>query len=147
MTFTKSTTWSVIAAITLIVLTLTLVAFSAQPVVADAATLADTPTTIVASSTAFTVTTGTSLRLLASSTPTVRIAASIQAVNCAAGSDLWIRMNADVPATAGTGMWVQASSTRTLSTYPEIPIVQGAVQGITNTGTCTVLVTEWVRRF
>lgn len=109
--------------------------------------LAEVPSLSSASSTAFTVTTGASVRLLASSTPTQRVAVSIQPINCAAGSDLWLRMSNDAVAIAGQGGWVQASSTRTFATYPEVPVVQGSVQGITNTGTCTVLVTEWRRNF
>lgn len=139
---------SLIAAIILIAAALGAYALHRSPEPSSlGGSLGDTPSPIIATSTTFSVTTGASVRLLATSTPTTRIAASIQAINCATGADLFLRTAGDLPAVAGQGMWVQSSTTRTFATYPEVPVVQGAVQGITSVGTCTVLVTEWVRRF
>lgn len=100
------------------------------------------PSFYVASSTSFTLTTS-SQRLLATSTPTKRLAATIQPVNCTAGQPIFLRANNDVVATANTGIAVYASSTMAFEDYPGTPVVQGSVQGITGVGTCTVLVTEW----
>ncbi len=103
-----------------------------------------TPSFITASSTAVTVTT-TSNFILASSTPTKRLAATIQPISCttAAQPNIFVRMNLGNPATANTGLMVVASSTLALGDYPNVPVVQGAVTAITAAGTCTVLVTEW----
>ena len=101
------------------------------------------PRFVAASSTAFTLTT-TSQRLLASSTPTARLAATIQPVNCTtSGTAVYLSANRDVPAVAGTGFAAFASSTLALGDYPNTPVPQGSVTGITQAGTCTVLVTEW----
>lgn len=100
------------------------------------------PTFLVASSTTFTVTTSSSLRLLATST--TRVAADIQTHFCATGSNLFLNAQSDQAATANNGRVVLASSTASYATYPSAdPVPQGAVQGITGVGTCTVLVTEW----
>ncbi len=97
-----------------------------------------------ASSTAFSLTT-TSQRLLATSTPTHRVAATIQPVNCTNGSAIFLKMQQDaVAASNGSStMAVFASTTQEFKDYPNLPIVQGSVQGITGVGTCTVLVTEY----
>lgn len=95
-----------------------------------------------ASSTVFTLTT-TNQRLLATSTPTHRVAATIQPTNCTAGQAVYLNLNRDVVAAANTGMAVLASTTQEFRDYPNLPIVQGSVNAITALGTCTVLVTEW----
>lgn len=100
------------------------------------------PTFVVASSTSFTLTT-TSQRLLATSTPTRRMAALITPTNCTAAQAVYVNFNADVPATISNGNAIVASTSLKLESYPGIPVVQGAVNGITAVGTCTVLVTEW----
>lgn len=100
------------------------------------------PSFYVASSTAFALTT-TSLRLLATSTPTKRLGALVQSVNCTAGQPIFMRASNDAPATANTGMTAYSSTTFAFEDWPGIPVVQGSLQGITAAGTCTVLVTEW----
>ena len=106
------------------------------------------PTFQVASSTTFTLTT-TSQRLLATSTGTRRLAATIQPVNCtAAGSVVYLKTNVgDAPATAGNGFAVHSTTTAEFGDYPNTPVIQNAVQGIANSGTCTVLVTEWKSQY
>ncbi len=103
-----------------------------------------TPILVSASTTAYTIS-NTSTRILATSTPTKRVAASIATVNCTTGlSMVNLKLNNDIAATANTGLPVYATSTVNLSDYPMGPlVVQGSVQAIANTGTCTVLVTEW----
>lgn len=102
------------------------------------------PTT--ASSTVFTLTT-TSRRLLATTTsPYNRVAAMIQAAGCtAAGVRVHLNINDDIVATASTGPALTASTTEAIAfgVYGN-PVTNNAVQGITNAGTCTVVVTEWV---
>jgi len=93
---------------------------------------------VVASSTTFTVTTGASLRILATSTN--RVAASVETYNCAANSSLFMRFN-DVTATAATGKALHSTSTTEFG--GDVPMQRGSVQAIAGTGTCTVLVTEW----
>lgn len=106
-----------------------------------------TYTYLSASSTAYTVTTASQL-LLASSTPTKRVAATFQTVNCTAGGTLYLRLGAGAAATAATGIAVTGSSTLAFKDYGESPvIVQGTVTGIVDVGTCTVLVNEWRNRF
>jgi hypothetical protein len=100
------------------------------------------PTFYKASSTAFTLTTA-SQRLLATSTGSQRVAVTIQPTNCTTAQAVYVTLNQDVAATAGTGIAIVASSTLALGGYTNIPVVQGAVTGITGLGTCTVLVTEW----
>lgn len=100
------------------------------------------PLFYVSSSTVFTLTT-TSQRLLPTSTPTHRIATTIQPLGCGSASTVFLNMQRDAPATSSTGPVVYASTTMEFKDYPNLPIVQGAVQGITNTGTCSVYVTEW----
>lgn len=101
------------------------------------------PSFYKASSTAFTLTTA-SQRLLATSTPTKRLAATIQPINCTVStSTVFVVMNNDVAAVNHTGFAVFGTTTATFGDYPNMPVVQGSVQGIVNNGTCTVLVTEW----
>lgn len=104
------------------------------------------PTFAVASSTVFSLS-NSSTRLLATTTAR-RIAATIQPVNCTltTGGLIYMKTNADAPATAATGLAAYASTTFAFSDYPNVPPVQGSVQGITAAGTCTVLVTEWLKR-
>jgi len=110
---------------------------------------AGNPTFSVSSSTVYTLTT-TSTRLLATSTPTKRVATLIQPINCTAGgtTGAFVNLNGnDLPATANTGTFAFGSSTLSLAEYPNTPTVQTAVQGIVPSGTCTVLVTEWRSQF
>ena len=109
------------------------------------ASFISSPSFISASSTVFTLTT-TSQRLLGTSTPTKRLAATIQPINCTIGTGavVFVKMNSDVVATSNNGFAVLSSTTQSFGDYPEaVPIVQGAVQGIVPFGTCTVMVTEW----
>jgi len=99
-----------------------------------------------ASSTTFTLTT-TSQRLLATSTTGVgrRVAAMIQSTNCTTGGAVYLNVEgSDAVAVANNGIAVSASSTLALETFPGIPVLTDAVQGITTSGTCAVLVTEWI---
>lgn len=100
------------------------------------------PNFVIATSSTFTVTTS-SLRLLSTSSATRRLGATFQPVNCTANGTLFLRMEGDIAAVANTRFAVLASTTQAFSDYPQLPVVQGSVQGIVNTGTCTVLVTEW----
>lgn len=119
----------------------------AAPVSAPAAPLGGAaayntaPSFLTASSTAYTLTT-TSVRLLSTSTPTKRLAATVQPVNCTAGG-IFLRLGGDALAVANTGFAVYASTTANMQDYPNIPVTQGSIQGIAGAGTCTVLVTEW----
>lgn len=102
------------------------------------------PTFVTASSSAFTVGVSSSVRLLSTTTRSARMAVDIQTLNCAAGSVLFLMANGDNVAVANTGRYVSASSTVSFATAPSAsPAPQGAVQGITSVGECTVLVTEW----
>lgn len=104
------------------------------------------PTT--SSTTVFTLTT-TSLRLLATTTsPLNRVGALVQTI-CPVGSRVHMNMNngvgvSDIVATTATGPIVNATSTDSLAfgVYG-LPVNNNSVQGITNNGTCTVIVTEW----
>lgn len=100
------------------------------------------PTFYSASTTNYTIS-QTSTRILATSTPTKRLAASIGNINCTSAGVLSLRMDSDVAATANTGYVILASTTAHLTDYPNSPVVQGSVQAIVNGGTCTVPVTEW----
>lgn len=100
------------------------------------------PTVVAASSTAYSITTS-SQRVLASSTPTRRLAVTFQTVNCTAAQPLFLLANRDVAATANTGFALYASTTLRLSDYPDAEVPQGAVTAIAPVGTCTLLVTEW----
>lgn len=125
-----------------IILTVFLVK-SANTVGAASTLQLTTPTFYAASSTVFTITTTTSVRILATSSPVYRAAATIQPVNCTVGGQLYMQLNRDVVAVARTGLAAFASTTMELKAFPGVPIVQGSVQAITDVGTCTVLVTEW----
>ena len=101
------------------------------------------PQFYVASSTVFTLTT-TSQRILATSTPTRRVAVQVAPKNCTtANMAVFLNANRDVAATQSTGPIAYASSTLALGAYPNLPVPIGAVQAITAAGTCDVLVTEW----
>ena len=102
------------------------------------------PTPRTASTTVFTLTT-TSQQLL--STSSLRVAATIGATGCTSLiSNVYVRMSSGAAATVSTGLPVFSTTTLAMGSYPSPNIVpQDAVTGITNTGTCTVLVTEWLR--
>lgn len=100
------------------------------------------PTFYFASSTVFTLTTS-SQRLLSTSTPTHRVAVTFQPVNCTVNNGISLNLQPDQAATANSGLYAFASTTLELKTFPNLPVTQGSVQGITSAGTCTVLVTEW----
>lgn len=116
--------------------------FQSQTSLGSGSTYNTDPVFATASSTAFTLTT-TSKQLLATTTTPHRLAATIQPINCTAGSPVFMTLNNDLPATANSGIAAFASTTLHLDSYPNTPITQSAVEGITNSGTCTVLVTEW----
>lgn len=107
------------------------------------------PQFLIASSTAFTLTT-TSQKLLGTTTPQgqtgARVSAIIQPINCTAGgSGVFMKIGGDAPATANTGVIAYASTTLILGDHVnQVPNVRGAVRGITAVGTCTTLVTEWL---
>ena len=94
-----------------------------------------------ASSTTYTVTTASSLRVLATSTK--RVAASIQPLNCASNGYVTLNGNNDAVATANNGFAAFASSTFAFGDRADLPMLQNSIQAIANNGTCTVLVTEW----
>lgn len=119
---------------------------SLQRTVGSTSNMSSNPTFLTASSTSFALTT-TSQRLLATSSATRRVAARFVPTNCTNGSATYVAFNADVPATVTNSTAVLASTSMSLSDYPENPIVQGAVTGVVPTGTCTVLVTEWLSKY
>lgn len=105
-----------------------------------AGTAINVPQFTVASSTVYTLTTA-SQQLLATSSR--RVAASLQTHNCTLGSYVFLRAENGAAAVANTGMLIISSSTD-FGTFPEAkPVPTGGVAGITNSGTCLVLVTEW----
>lgn len=95
----------------------------------------------IASSTQFTLTT-TSQRLLATSSR--RIAVTIHNYNCtSANIGVFMNQEQDVAATVANADYVVfASSTDVFSVPTGNPITFEAVAGITDSGTCTVIVTE-----
>ncbi len=99
------------------------------------------PRFVRASSTAFSIS-STSTRIAATSSP-ARLALTVQPVNCTTSGTVFMSLNGDVAATSGTGLAAYASTTQALGDYPNVPVVQGSIQAIVNSGTCTVLVTEW----
>lgn len=105
-----------------------------------------TPSFTIASSSTFTIS-QTSTQILASSTPTRRDAATIQSMKCTTLGTLFLNTNGDQTATPDKGMAITASSTRDLEDYPNTPVVQGAIRAVVDSGTCTVLVTEWRSQF
>ena len=108
----------------------------------------ESPTFVTASSTVFTLTTA-SQRLLGTSTPAIgrRMAALIQPYNCTGGQQaIFMRMGTDVAATANTGSTALGSTTGLVMGDLLTPPVQGSVTGITAVGTCSVSVTEWIKR-
>lgn len=137
---------SIVSVITIIVLVFVSISGKEAPHVSASGVAG--PSFLQASSTAFTLTT-TSQRLLGTTTPQgqsgARVSATIQPLACpAVTSGVFLRMQSDVVATANTGLLAFASTTLILGDHVnDVPNVRGAVQGITNTGTCTVLVTEW----
>lgn len=102
------------------------------------------PTT--ASSTVFSVTTS-SVRLLATTTEAYnRVASLVQLGGCSgAGSKLHLNIKSDIPATTLTGPVLNASTTESIpfGVYTN-PVSQNSVTGIVSSGTCTVVVTEWL---
>lgn len=107
----------------------------------------ESPTFVTASSTVFTLTTS-SQRLLGTSTAAIgrRVSAIIQPYNCTTGQPIFMRLGTDVAATANTGAVAYSSTTLQLDDYTNTPVVQGSVTGITAAGTCTVSVSEWIKR-
>lgn len=103
------------------------------------------PQFILASSTAYTVTTSAASRLLATSSQ--RVAANIDVYGCgttAGAHGILFLRTGDAAAVANTGMAVFGTTTKAFGSYPEAePVPTGSVTGITANGTCTVLVTEW----
>lgn len=102
------------------------------------------PTFYVSSSTAFVVTTSTSLRLLATSTK--RVAYTIEPLACPTNGGIFLNADSDKAATTSAGIFAFASTTLNFGTYPNaLPSIIGAVQGVAGAaGTCqNVLVTEW----
>ena len=98
-----------------------------------------TPST-VASTTAFTLTT-TSQRILATSTR--RTAFTVQPTNCTAANITYVAALKDAAATATNGLAVHSTTTERFIDDFSLPVSESSVQAITNTGTCTVIVTEW----
>jgi hypothetical protein len=99
--------------------------------------------TYTASSTTFTLTT-TSQRLLA--TTSKRVSSTVQPVDCTAGGTVYLNFDKDAPATASNGYAIYASTTATFS-REALTETNFATQGILDSGTCTVLVTEWIPSF
>ena len=91
-----------------------------------------------ASTTAFILTTTSQLLLATSSS---RVAATIQPINCSGTVTTFLDKTG--PNTANTGTAAFSSTTLAFDDYQSPRITKDPVWGITNAGTCTVLVTEW----
>lgn len=123
------------------------VGFMYQTPTAEGAVAVQGPQIKNASSTAYTVGTSASVRLLATSTGATgqRIGMLIQPINCAAGAQLFLNAEDGANAAVNSGITVTASSSLATGWYPSaIPTPGNSVQGITTVGTCTVLVTEFL---
>jgi hypothetical protein len=114
-----------------------------SPTISGGSVAQTAPLVKVASSTAFSIS-QTSARILGTTTANRRLAATIQPINCTVGSAVFLKAQSDAPAVANSGPVALASSTLALTDYPNIPVPQNAVQAITQSGTCTVIVTEWL---
>jgi len=132
----------IVVAIVAIVLSVYLFTSAQNNATFRGATYNSDPTFANASSTTFTLTTA-SQQLLASTSRPIRTAATIQPVNCTLSQPIYVALNRGAAAVAGQGVTVFASTTLALGAYPNVPVVQGGVTGITAVGTCTVTVTEW----
>jgi hypothetical protein len=100
--------------------------------------------TATASSTVLTLTTS-SQRLVATSSK--RVAFEVAVTNCTTGGSVYVNDALDAPSTTSKGPVVFASTTKTFSEYNTPGLSTNAIQGIVNTGTCTVVVTEWRKNF
>lgn len=106
------------------------------------------PTFSIASSTSFSLT-NTSTQILSSSTPTRRLAFTVQPTVCTSSNQIiYLNLNSsptNAAATVGNGYAVFASSTAMFTDYGTAPfVIQSSVKAIANPGTtCSVLVTEW----
>lgn len=103
------------------------------------------PTFVNASSTSFTLT--TTREILQLPTSGRRVAALIQNTNCTANSPIYLNATSSGNASANTSIAVFASTSEKLLGYPDLPVLQGSMQAMTASGTCTVLVTEWRLRY
>lgn len=103
------------------------------------------PQRTTASSTPFIVTT-TSQRILATTTAGMRVSALINTVGCTPGSHVFLRAAKDAPATTSFGPVVSATSSPSEVFYDTMgkPVTGDSVQAITDAGTCTIVVTEWL---
>ncbi len=104
---------------------------------------ATVPLVKVASSTAFSIS-QTSVRIFGTTTANRRLAATVQPINCTTGSAVFLKAQNDAPAVANSGPVAFASSTFAFSDYPNLLTPQASVQAITQSGTCTVIATEWI---
>lgn len=105
-----------------------------------------------ASTTAYSLSAGTAQRIVATSTrmnatatipaTSGRTALALQAVNCGAGSDVWINFN-DVAATSATGIRIAASSTMPTVLGDTVPMANGSISAVSSGSSCTLLVTEF----
>lgn len=110
-----------------------------QPEVQDALLAGQNSPALIASSTQLTLTTSSQLIVASSSK---REAFTVQPIYCNAGSDVYMKHS--VPATvANASLIAYASSTRDFDDKTSPRNQSAAVHGITNAGTCTVIVTEW----
>lgn len=106
--------------------------------------LTNYPTLATASSTSYALTT-TSTRLLATTTGNNRIAAFFSVYGCTTlvAPVLHLNTSSDAPATSSTGPITTGTSTIKMNAYDDAPLTNTAVQGLIESGTCTVIVTEW----
>jgi len=101
--------------------------------------------TTTASSTAYTITT-TAVRVLATSTK--RSAVTITPINCTASSVISLNLKEpDQAPTAFTGFGILSSTTQSFGDRNDPPTPQNSVRAINSSGTCTVLVTEFIQNF
>ena len=108
-----------------------------------------------ASSTAFTLTWGTSRSILATSTRNAasatlpatagRSGATFQAL-CPGQAEVWLQFN-DIAAATTTGINLSATTTRSITFSDAVPNVYGAVKALASINNCTLLVTEWRTEF
>lgn len=98
-----------------------------------------------ASSTAYTIS-QTSVRLVATSSP--RSALLVQSTNCTQGGTLYMNIEGkDAAAVVNDGVAVLASTTLAMGDKISPPTPQDSVRAIVNSGSCVVLVTEFIDQF
>lgn len=94
--------------------------------------------TKVASSTTYTLATGASARIVATSSK--RVSLTVQTINCATGGHLWFGFN-DVAAATSTRVYMAASSTMQFG--DALPVPYGSIRVLSGTPGCSATVTEF----